>query len=34
MKQPMENRKLMEESKKVIINDVFCTDPEAGLETR
>jgi hypothetical protein len=34
MKQRMEDMKLIEESSKVIINDVVCSDPRAGLETR
>jgi hypothetical protein len=34
MKQPMEDRKLIEESKEVIINDVVCADREADLVTR
>jgi hypothetical protein len=34
MKQPIEDRKLIEERKKVIVNEVVCTDPVAGLVTR
>jgi hypothetical protein len=34
MKQLMEDRKLIKDNKKVIINDVVCTVTEAGLVTR
>jgi len=34
MRQQLGDRKLIEEVKKVITNDLVCTDPEAGPITR
>ena len=34
IRQQLRDRKLIEETKEVIINDIVCTDLEAGLVTR